>query len=160
MERERTERQTDQEEIKSPSRSALSSFLWVWLFGLWKALERGMAERNEGGMKAQGRPLGGRSDRTDSPSRKLIIENMGKSYYCGCNWGMEKISRLFQFECQRGNHSGLWEKRGATHYRLQTEYSSLPQNHYTHMCANTLHTLTYYCERGCLVELLLAAKDF
>lgn len=48
-----------------------------------------MTARNDGGMKAQGRPQGGRTDRTDSPSIKLIIENMRKSYYCGCNWNGE-----------------------------------------------------------------------
>lgn len=49
-------------------------------------------------------------DRADSPSIKLIIENMGKSYHCGCNWGVEKITWLLQFECQRRNHSGLGQK--------------------------------------------------
>lgn len=62
-----------------------------------------MTARSDGGT-AQREPLGGCSDGADSPSIKLIIENMGKSYYCGCNWGTEEIT--WQSECQR-NHSGL-----------------------------------------------------
>lgn len=59
MERVWTERQTDQEEIKSDSGSALLAILRVWLFGLREAAERGMTERNDGGMKARRGPLGG-----------------------------------------------------------------------------------------------------
>lgn len=112
--------------MRSRLKTALWSFLRVWLFGLREALERGMSERNDGGVKAQKGPLGGCSDRTDSPSRKLIIENMDKSYYCGCKWGMWKISSLCQFECQRRNQSGLWERgRGKERERERDYWLSL-----------------------------------
>lgn len=164
MERE-TERQTDQGEIKSPSRSALWTFLRVWLFGLLEALERGMTERNDGGMKAERGPLGGRSDRTDSPSIKLIIENMGKSYYCGCKWGMEKINRLFQCECQRRNHSGLRGGKYLEREGLLTVAYKLNIHHcHTPIIHTTAHAHSQFivkrAERGCFVMLLLAAKHF
>lgn len=103
--RESADRQTDQEEIKKKTdlRFSLCAPLGVWVFGLRDALEWGMTARSDGGT-AQREPLGGCRDGADSPSRKLIIENMGKSYYCGCNWGTEEIT--WQSECQR-NHSGL-----------------------------------------------------
>lgn len=98
--RESADRQTDQEEIKKTTdlRVSLCEPLGVWVFGLRDALEWGMTARSDGGT-AQREPLGGCRDGADSPSRKLIIENMGKSYYCRCNWGTEEIT--WQSECQR-----------------------------------------------------------
>lgn len=66
---------------------------------------RAMMER----WKRRDGPLGGCSDTTQSPSRKLIMENMGKSCYCRCYWAMEKINS-FTFECQRQGEKSLWEK--------------------------------------------------
>lgn len=154
-----TERQTDQEEIKSDSGSALWTILRVRLFGLREAVERGMTERNDGGMKARRGPLGGSSDRTDSPSIKLIIENMGKSYYCGCNWGMEKINRPLRLECQGGNHIGLWEKnicREGGYWLSFTNWIFITATR--PLCTEQrMHTHTLYCEKP---QKRMAAKHF
>lgn len=83
--------------LKSSSLAVCWMLLRVWLFGLRVAVrrrcQRGMME----GWKAQTAPLGGCGDTTDSPCRKLITETISKSYYCGCNWGTEKINSPFPF---------------------------------------------------------------
>lgn len=68
-----------------------------------------MTKSNEGGKTRRG-PLGGCSDRANSPSIKLIIENMGISYYCGCNSRMEKKEWLFILKAREENHIGLRQK--------------------------------------------------
>lgn len=109
-------------QIRKRLKSSLFAVSWmvlgVCLFGLRVALRRGMSERNDGGMKAQAAPLGGWGDRTDPPCRKLITETISKSYYCGCNWGMEKINSLFPFlnvrekeKKKATTHSGIQEKK-------------------------------------------------
>lgn len=69
-----------------------------------------MTERNAG-EEVQRRPLGGCGDGADPPSIKLIIENMGKSYHCGCSCRMEAITWLSAFEWQGRTHGGFGQKK-------------------------------------------------
>lgn len=111
-------------------------------------LEWGIKERNDGGNIKRG-PLGGCSDRANSPSIKLNIENVVISYYCGCNWRMEKKEWLFQFEGQRRNHIGLGQKNIWREKRLLTTTNKLN----IHQCHTTTadmiptHTLLWKAQK-------------
>lgn len=145
----RTERQTDLEEINPGTHC----FVRVLMFGQWVRDDRKEWWRE---------PLGGCRNGTDSPCIKLIIENTGKLYYCGCRWGLEKINRLFQGECQRRNaeacERNISGEREAMDNELKTEYSSMTSNHYAHNTC-TLNFIMKNPKSGCFVQLVLAASQ-
>ncbi len=75
---------------------------------------------------------------------------------------MEKISRVFQFECQREKTQWLIGERGD---RLLTIAYKLNIHHcYTTIIPTAAqahsHFIVKSSERGCFVKLLLAAKHF
>lgn len=132
--------------------------------------EAKMSARNDGGMEAQTAPLGGRGDTTDSPCRKLITETISKSFYCGCNWGMEKINSLFPFlnvkeEEKTEPTAAYWRKKisAGKHYWLSLInriFITATQPLCTR-CGTSGHILC--CENSwkrTLCEALLAAKLF